>query len=204
VDNERVDRELLAHLLEPLGFEVGQAESGYDCLKLVPHFRPHLIFMDLAMPGIDGWETIRRLRAGGLDEVPVAIISANAFDKGLEHDVGIGAEDFILKPIRVEELLDWIGRSLQLEWVWADAPDVAACAPAAEVARLVLPPAAELRALDELIELGFLRGILARLAEIERMDPVHAEFVRVQRELARQFQFDAMREILCRKDLPES
>ena len=205
VDNERVDRELLANLLEPLGFEVGQAESGYDCLELVPHFRPHLIFMDLAMPGIDGWETIRRLRAAGLDEAPLAIISANAFDKGLDHDVGIGAEDFILKPIRVEELLDWIGRRLQLEWVWADAPaSAAAPAPAVEVARLVLPPAAELRALDELIELGFLRGILARLAEIERMDPVHAEFVRVQRELARQFQFDAMREILCRKDLPES
>ena len=86
--------------------------------------------------------------------------------------------------------------------MFGDAP--AAPAPAVEVARLVLPPAAELRALDELIELGFLRGILARLAEIERMDPVHAEFVRVQRELARQFQFDAMREILCRKDLPES
>ena len=48
------------------------------------------------------------------------------------------------------------------------------------------------------------RGILTRLAEIERMDPVHGEFVRVQRELARQFQFDAMREILRRKDLPSS
>lgn len=205
VDNERVDRELLANLLEPLGFEVGQAESGLDCLELVPHFRPHLVFMDLAMPGIDGWETIRRLRAAGLDEAPVAIISANAFDKGLDHDVGIGAEDFILKPIRVEELLDWIGRRLQLEWVWADAPAAAAeSVPMVEVEQLVLPPAAELRALDELIELGFLRGILARLADIERMAPEYAEFVRVQRELARQFQFDAMREILCRKDLPES
>ena len=157
------------------------------------------------MPGIDGWETIRRLRAAGLDEAPVAIISANAFDKGLDHDVGIGAEDFILKPIRVEELLDWIGRRLQLEWVWADAPAAAAeSVPTVEVEQLVLPPTAELRALDELIELGFLRGILARLAEIERMAPEYAEFVRVQRELARQFQFDAMREILCRKDLPES
>ncbi|PKO58745.1 MAG: hybrid sensor histidine kinase/response regulator, partial [Betaproteobacteria bacterium HGW-Betaproteobacteria-19] len=202
VDNERVDRELLVSLLEPLGFEVGQAESGYDCLDMVPRFLPHLIFMDLAMPGIDGWETIRRLRAAGMDEAPLAIISANAFDKGLDNDVGIAAEDFILKPIRVDELLDWIGRRLQLEWVWADSPvDNAVPAAQAAVAQLVLPPEAELRALDELIELGFLRGILTRLAEIERMDPVHGEFVRVQRELARQFQFDAMRELLRPKDL---
>ncbi|MBR0567712.1 response regulator [Azoarcus sp. L1K30] len=201
VDNEHVDRELLATLLEPLGFEVGQAASGYDCLEMVPSFRPHLIFMDLAMPGIDGWETIRRLRAAGLDEAPLAVISANAFDKGLDNDAGIAAEDFILKPIRVQELLDWIGRRLQLEWVWADTPAMKEEpeAPRA-VPELVLPPAPDLRALDELIELGFLRGILARLAEIERADPVYGEFVRVERELARQFQFDAMREILRRQE----
>lgn len=204
VDNERVDRELLGSLLEPLGFEVGQAESGYDCLELVPRFRPHLIFMDLAMPGIDGWETIRRLRAAGLDEAPLAIISANAFDKGLDNDVGIGTEDFILKPIRVEDLLDWIGKRLQLEWVWADDPGADAAVLAPVVTKLVLPPEAELRALDELIELGFLRGILKHLSAIEALDPVYLEFVRVQREMARQFQFDAMRELLRSKEPPAS
>jgi len=205
VDNERVDRELLVSLLEPLGFEVGQAGSGEDCLELLPAFRPHLVFMDLAMPGIDGWETIRRLRAAGLDSMPLAVISANAFDKGLDNDAGIAPEDFILKPIKVEELLDWIGRKLGLEWVWADAPQAPAePAPAAGAPTLVLPPAEALQGLDELIELGYLRGILARLADIERADPTHAEFVRVQRELARQFQFDAMREILRQTETPPS
>ena len=128
VDNERVDRELLVNLLEPLGFEVGQAASGEECLELLPAFRPHLVFMDLAMPGIDGWETLRRLRAVGLAEMPLAVISANAFDKGLDNDAGIAVEDFILKPIKVDELLDWIGRRLGLEWVWASP---AAAAPAA-------------------------------------------------------------------------
>ena len=51
-------------------------------------------------------------------------------------------------------------------------------------------------ALDELIGLGYLRGILNKLGEIERLDTAHAEFVRVLRDLARQFQFDAMKEIL--------
>ena len=51
-------------------------------------------------------------------------------------------------------------------------------------------------ALDELIDLGYLRGILTKLAEIERLDPQHVEFVRVLRDQARQFQFDAMKEII--------
>ncbi|MFN3988029.1 MAG: ATP-binding protein [Rhodocyclaceae bacterium] len=199
VDNERVDREMLRNLLEPLGFQTEQAASGHECLATLPGFQPHLVFMDLAMPGIDGWETLRRMRAAGHAGVPAAIISANAFDKGLDNDVGIAAEDFILKPIKVEDLLDWIGRRLALEWVWAEAAAVASAAhvplPGA-APPLHLPDAASLRELDAVIELGYPRGILARLDEIARSQPECAEFVRVQRELAGRFQFDAMRELL--------
>jgi len=161
---------------------------------VIPRFAPHLVFMDLGMPGIDGWETIRRIRQKGLTDASIAILSANAFDKGLDNDAGVAAADFIVKPLRVNELLDWIGCKLELEWVTADSP-TAPLAPA-EPPPLVAPPEAHLAALDELIGLGYLRGILAKLAEIEKIDPQHGEFVRVLRDLARQFQFDAMKELL--------
>ena len=56
VDNEKIDRELLVSVLAPLGFELFQAESGAECLAALPHVRPHLLFMDLAMPGMNGWK----------------------------------------------------------------------------------------------------------------------------------------------------
>jgi CheY-like chemotaxis protein len=195
VDNEKVDRDLLQSVLEPLGFIVEQAESGYECLATAPHFAPHLIFMDLGMPGIDGWETIRRLRQQQLTEAAIAILSANAYDRGLDNDVGITPEDFIVKPLKVNALLDWLGKKLALEWVTADAPAAPPAEQPAE-APTAAPGDNELAALDELITLGYLRGILNKLAEIERIDARHGEFVRVLRELARQFQFDAMKEIL--------
>jgi hypothetical protein len=109
----------------------------------------------------------------------------------------VAAEDFIVKPLRVNELLTWIGRKLQLEWVLAEMP---AAAPASvEPLPLIAPGAEHLAALDELINLGYLRGILNKLGEIERLGVQHGEFVRVLRELARQFQFDAMKEILRKK-----
>jgi len=194
VDNEKVDRDLLQNVLEPLGFVVEQAASGYEALQVIPRFAPHLVFMDLGMPGIDGWETIRRIRQQHLTEAHIAILSANAFDKGLDNDAGIAPEDFVVKPLRVDELLDWIGRRLALDWVTADIPPAPQVA--AEPPPLVPPPEAHLAALDELIGLGYLRGILNKLVEIEKIDPQHGEFVRVLRDLARQFQFDAMKELL--------
>ncbi|MBW8720992.1 MAG: response regulator, partial [Polaromonas sp.] len=63
VDNEEADRELLVQLLEPMGFELRTAASGHDCLDLLAAgYQPDVIFMDLAMPGIDGWETLRRIQ----------------------------------------------------------------------------------------------------------------------------------------------
>ena len=196
VDNEKVDRVMLQSVLDPLGFQVEQAASGYDCLQRLPGFAPHLIFMDLGMPGIDGWETIRRIRAQYAAPVHIAILSANAFDQGLENDVGVSPEDFIVKPLRVDELLDWIGRKLELEWVSADTPLPTPPPTPHHPAPLISPEREYLSALDELINLGYVRGLLNKLGEIERLDPVYGEFVRVMRELARQFQFAAMKEIL--------
>jgi signal transduction histidine kinase/CheY-like chemotaxis protein/purine-cytosine permease-like protein len=189
VDNEEPDRELLVQLLQPMGFELRTAASGHDCLDLLAAgYQPDVIFMDLAMPGIDGWETLRRVRGSGHEGIHLAIVSANAFDKGMENDAGILPEDFILKPVRHTELIAWLERRLSLTWRYDAAPEEALPAPA----RRVLPGAAQLAALQEVVTLGFYRGIMNTLAEIERQQPDTAAFVDDMRVLARQFQFEAM------------
>jgi len=194
VDNEEVDRDLLASVLQPLGFEIRQAASGADCLQLLRSFTPDAILMDLAMPGIDGWATIRAIRTQDLSAAPIAIVSGNAFDKDLDNDVGITPADFVLKPVRVNELLDWLGERLRLRWVVAAAPpQVPAPQPAAD---WVLPDGAQLQALEELVGLGYFRGIVNKLDEIEADNAAHAGFVAHLRTLARQFQLDAMTRIL--------
>jgi len=200
VDNEEADRELLVQLLTPLGFEVRSAASGHDCLDLlIAGYQPDVVFMDLAMPGIDGWETIRRLRvlrAAGHPEaaadMAIAIVSANAFDKGLDNDVGIPTEDFILKPVRHSELLDWLALRLGLSWLEAPPATVALAAPAAPAQGRAYPEAVHLGALRELVELGYYRGIMNQLDSLEAAHPQCQTFVAEMRGLARQFQFEAM------------
>ncbi|HSV55112.1 MAG TPA: ATP-binding protein [Burkholderiaceae bacterium] len=195
VDNEEADRDLLVQLLEPLGFELRTAASGHDALDLLAAgYRPDAVLMDLAMPGIDGWETIRRMRRLPELNAHVAIVSANAFDKGLDNDVGIRPEDFVLKPVRHSELLDWLERRLALRWL-AQAPTLPEPAPpmtAVIAGATAYPPRPQLEALQDLVNLGYYRGILNQLDEMEAAHPGSAAFVALLRELARQFQFDAM------------
>jgi CheY-like chemotaxis protein len=205
VDNEEVDRELLRQLLEPTGFVVDQASSGEAALA---HLRarqagglPDAILMDLAMPGIDGWETIRRLRAEGLSDAPVAIVSANAFDRRLDNDVGVRADDYVLKPVRGEELLDWLGRVLALQW--SGEPEPARPAPVpptppdvapAVAAPAPVPEATALQALAEQVRVGYPRGIHRWLDHIDATEPACTEFTQRLRGLASRFQLDAMAE----------
>lgn len=190
VDNEAVDRELLAGVLAPLGFRIDQAASGEECLEVLPRFSPDVILMDLAMPGMDGWETIRTIRHDRLSEAKIAIVSANAFDKGTENALGIGADDFITKPVRFDELLDWLGRALMLDWIEAIDEPIPPAAP------LTRPSDAALAALREHVGAGYVRGIQRELDRLEAEAPHCAEFVRRARELTQSFRIDELAALL--------
>ncbi len=195
VDNEDVDRELLASLLQPLGFTLHHAASGEECLQRIADLKPDAIFMDLAMPGIDGWETLRRLKATPFAATPAAVVSANAFDKGLDNDAGITPGDFLVKPVRLPELLDWLGARLALQWITAE-PDAAAVL--ATALPIILPPAEQLEGLRHLVSQGYPRGILNKLDQIEALAPDSAGFVQALRVHAQAFRFDAMKLLLAK------
>jgi CheY-like chemotaxis protein len=179
---------------------VHPATSGLPALALLDGMAPgdpdapHAIFLDLAMPGIDGWETRRRLRARGWGDVPLAIVSANAFDKGLHVELdgedGVCAQDFIVKPVRREELLAWLAQRLGLRWIETGA------APAAPPTQAERPAREEIEPLLELVRLGYTRGILQWLDEWVRRRPEHAALATALATLAREFRFEAIEQRL--------
>jgi len=201
VDNERVDRELLVNILAPLGFETLQAETGADCLARFDAIQPDLVLMDLAMPVMDGWEASRILRRERGVTVPILIVSANAYEKGhleqgaLDNPAGIAAEDFIVKPVNVAELLERIGVRLGVTWTTQAAAPVTAPAPAPALA---FPPVEQVEALRAQIALGYVRGINRQLDAIAALDPAYAGFVGALRTLAARFDLDAMSAFLDR------
>jgi PAS domain S-box-containing protein len=105
VEDNRESRQLLVKILETLGFEVQQAENGREAIDRWKSFDPHLIWMDLRMPVMDGYEATRQIRAqpqGG--ETVILALTASVFEDERPQAIAAGCDDFIRKPFREEEL----------------------------------------------------------------------------------------------------
>ena len=106
VDDVPANIDLLGAFLEPAGFEVLAAPSGEKALALAGRARPSLILLDVIMPGLDGFETCRRLKCA--DEtagIPVVFITARDDIASLASGFGAGGVDYITKPFAREEVL---------------------------------------------------------------------------------------------------
>jgi len=116
-DDQAMNRKLLCRMLEPLGFKVRQASDGEEALAIHGSWRPDLILMDIKMPRMDGIEAIQRIRTAEKDgsRVPIAAVTASAFEEDRRRIREAGADDFLRKPFRRTELLKKIGGLLGIE-----------------------------------------------------------------------------------------
>jgi DNA-binding response OmpR family regulator len=102
VDDDDV-RELLRLMLERAGYAVITAGDGREGLRRTYDLRPDLVALDLAMPELDGWETLDRLR--DFSDIPVLILSARASEVEKVRGLQAGADDYVTKPFGRQELL---------------------------------------------------------------------------------------------------
>ncbi len=106
VDDNPANLDLLVSLLESLGYEIGVATTGESALEIIPRLHPELILLDVMLPGIDGYEVCRRLKADeSLQEIPVIFITAKTEIRDLKLGFEVGAVDYIRKPIQREEVI---------------------------------------------------------------------------------------------------
>ena len=104
VDDEPSILELLAASLRFSGFEVATATDGEDALVRARDFAPELVVLDVMMPGLDGFEVARRLRAAG-DQVPVLFLTAKDATEDRVQGLTIGGDDYVTKPFSLEEVV---------------------------------------------------------------------------------------------------
>jgi two-component system OmpR family response regulator len=104
VDDEPNIVELLSASLRYAGFEIGVARSGTEALKVAREFRPDLVVLDVMMPGMDGFDVARRLRAEGM-HVPVLFLTARDSTEDKVSGLTLGGDDYVTKPFSLEELI---------------------------------------------------------------------------------------------------
>ena len=181
VDDKTVNRQLLVHLLTPLGFEVREAEDGNAALALWESWSPHLILMDMRMPIMDGYEATRRIKATVKGQATVVVaLTASALEEDRQLILSEGCDDYVRKPFRERELYGMLEKHLGVRFVVAE--DAAALVPAPEpltqsdlLARLEALPAAAVEALRQAARFGALEPLRQAIAVIGAEDPVLAE-----------------------------
>jgi signal transduction histidine kinase/ActR/RegA family two-component response regulator len=115
VDDVAQNRAVLTDMLRPLGFRVEEASDGEEGLALALAVHPDIVLMDNVMPVLDGLEAIRRLRRlAPIAGVPVISISASVGDDGERRALAAGANSFLTKPFRAEQLLAVMAEQLQI------------------------------------------------------------------------------------------
>ena len=104
VDDEPNILELLAASLRFAGFEVATARNGTEALKQAADYRPDLLVLDVMMPGLDGFEVVRRLRRDG-STAPVVFLTAKDSTEDKVTGLTLGGDDFVTKPFSLEEVI---------------------------------------------------------------------------------------------------
>jgi signal transduction histidine kinase/ligand-binding sensor domain-containing protein/DNA-binding response OmpR family regulator len=167
VDDAAENRELLQRLLEKAGFQARVAEEGAEAVEIFQSWRPHFIWMDLRMPGMDGVEATRRIRAsdGGRD---VKIVAVTASEYTTRAPQGMD-DNPVSKPYRASEIFDCMARQLGLTFRTDGA------VPPMSVETTVLRPEALAALPDDLrtelanavlaLDVGRLKAVIARVSE---------------------------------------
>lgn len=123
-DDKPENRRVLISLLSSVGFVVREACDGQEAVNVFKEWSPDLILMDMHMPVMDGFEAIRQIRAAETGKrVVIIAITASAFDEMRHNVMTAGAEAFVVKPFRIDEVLEKIRQFLDVEYVYEAAED---------------------------------------------------------------------------------
>ena len=118
-DDNRENLILLKTLLETVGFSVIEAQNGKEAVELFERELPDLVWMDMRMPVMDGYEATRQIRQrSGGDAVPIIAITASALSEQRQEILSAGCNDMVTKPFQESEIFETMARLLDIEYIY--------------------------------------------------------------------------------------
>ncbi len=195
VDDVTHNLSLLKDWLAPLGFIVLLANNGAEALQQVRSHKPHIVLLDLLMPGIDGLECAYLMRHGYAPATTQIIgISASVLEDDKAAFLQAGCNAFLAKPVMLQELLDTLAELCNLRWNYAQ-ESVAPATPAGK-AQIKYPPDDVLEELLNLARIGHISEIMERLQFLQANAAEFAEFAQRALQLADDFRLNDLRKFL--------
>ncbi len=122
IEDEPVLRDVLTDNLEHEGYQVTSTGNGLEAIRVWPEARPHLVVLDVMLPGLSGFEICERMRRTG-DTTPVLFLSARSQPEDRIRGLSAGGDDYLVKPFNLQEFLLRVSNMLRRRG-WTDSGDV--------------------------------------------------------------------------------
>jgi PAS domain S-box-containing protein len=120
-EDKESNRLLLSKLLDSLGFEIRAVVDGQGAVEVWKQWKPHLIWMDMRMPVMDGYQATRIIKASPeVETTKIIALTASAFEEDRERVLSEGCDDFLRKPFRAEEVYDLLVKHLGVQFIYED------------------------------------------------------------------------------------
>ncbi|MBO4488020.1 MAG: response regulator [Bacteroidaceae bacterium] len=115
VDDVRLNIILVEKAIAIYHYQVRSASNGEQALKMILEEQPHLVLLDLMMPGVDGFEVIRKIRSGecGNPNVSIVVTSALSSEEDKQKCIDFGVNGYVTKPLVIPQLLDVINQQME-------------------------------------------------------------------------------------------
>jgi two-component system, cell cycle response regulator DivK len=111
VEDDEDTRDIYRTFLEHSGWSVEEAAAGDEALRLARSNPPSVAVIDISIPGVDGWETTRRLKSDATTRhVPVIAVTGHALDEDRERAREVGCDAYLVKPVTLQRLLEEVQR----------------------------------------------------------------------------------------------
>ena len=120
VDDSQDNRVLLQQMLENAGFEVQTAESGQTAVEICRSWHPHLTWMDIRMPGIDGYQATKLIKESEGPETKIIAVTASAFEEERARVLESGCDDFVRKPFSEADIYGLTARHLNVQYIYEE------------------------------------------------------------------------------------
>jgi signal transduction histidine kinase/CheY-like chemotaxis protein len=121
VDDKPINRQLLIKLLNPLGFELQEAQNGQVAIEIWQQWHPHLIWMDLRMPVMDGYEATKQIKSTIQGQATAIIaLTASVLEEEKAVVLSAGCDDFLRKPFREAEIFFTLEKHLGVQYIYED------------------------------------------------------------------------------------
>lgn len=202
VDDRWENRSVLVELLEPLGFNLTEAENGQEALAKAKQQKFDLIITDIQMPVMNGLEMLKQLRNdNALKQMTVIISSASVSDIDRQMSLDAGGDDFLPKPVNTEEIFTLLTEYLQVSWKYETIKSVSTSTITQDDSpEIVAPPVEDLHILFELAQDGLLLKLGKTAEKIGQKSDRYLPFTQKISQLAKQFQAEEI-EFLIQKHL---